>query len=195
MASSPFSRVIGYGLAALGPLAAYALARSRRARRAGRDAIFVETRRAPHARSAASRRVSNRQCGSSPPSAMFHHAAMASHAFMQQAQQRAEFALLEIVEAVVERLCRVGDLLDFGRRLGQTIGDRRSCGRSGEGRSPFSSRSRIARIVVHARLGGGANRGFERSPGLFLVGRQLQRRLHAGELRVEHQRVISGASP
>ena len=52
-----------------------------------------------------------------------HHAAVTSHAFMQHAQQRAEFALLEIVEAVVERLCGVPDLLDFTGRFGQAIRD------------------------------------------------------------------------
>ena len=107
--------------------------------------------------------------------------------FSEGHQQRAEMTLLRFVQAVEERLGRAGDRLEIGGSLGQAI---RHHVHVIDRRGALAAVHRLVHgaHLFHARLGGVAHGGFERRPILFLVGRELQRRLHAGETRVEHER-------
>src|SRR5271168_3898665 len=119
------------------------------------------------------------------PPAAFHAPFLGT----QGHQQRAEVSLLRLVESLEQRLGRVGDQFEFAGGFGEAVGyfvqpiDWRG--------TPVVAHSLT--LLAHriaSRLGRVANRQFERRPQFFLVGRQLEGRLHAGEPRVEHEAAV-----
>jgi len=105
-------------------------------------------------------------------------------------EQRAEFALLRVVEARVERLRGVGERLEIGGVLGESIRDhahvvdrRRSLGLI------FARLAHRAELI-HPVLGDRADGAFEPRPVLFLIGVKIEARLQAGDVSVEQRRAL-----
>ena len=104
----------------------------------------------------------------------------------QHAPKRPKLMLLRLVEAVVQRLGGVGDLLDVRCALRQTVGHRF---KMVDGRHLFALRARLHHLPhgVHARFGGVLDRRLEGTPKLLLIGGQPKPGLHASELGVQNR--------
>ena len=111
------------------------------------------------------------------------------------AQQHAETALLAVVEALVERLGGIGELLQ--RRPRARPGRRRRA-QPLDGVGPGLRRSRLARASRRGRhavgtlLGEFADRGLDRRPVLLLLGGELQPGLERRDARVGERRQVFG---
>ena len=107
----------------------------------------------------------------------------------QHASKHAKLVLLRLIEAVVQGLGGVGDLLNVRRALRQAVGhgfkmiDRRHA-------LTLRAHSHHLTHGVDARLVGALDRGLERAPKLFLVGCQSKAHFHPGELGVENRPAV-----
>src|SRR5258708_3072689 len=110
--------------------------------------------------------------------------------------------LLALVEALVERLRRVSELLQtcsaYGHRVG-TLAQPRDRIRPGLLRVvATATRLAASGALLHAVatvLGKIADRGFHRRPVLLLFGGELQSGLEAGDASIGERRDILGARP
>ena len=95
--------------------------------------------------------------------------------------------LLVLVEAVVERLGGIGDFLDLCRGLAEPLRHEVQAFDGVRALIAFHARPRRLPAVTTGRVAV-ANRRLEGRPGLLLIGSELERGFHAGELGVQHER-------
>src|SRR6476659_2033686 len=138
------------------------------------------------------------RCDGLPAAVVIQHAAaravmmmpvVSAHLAAIEACKQREAALLAVIEALVERARRIGELLEPGRALAHHV------------RAQVHALDRILRAVgigarretLGALLGEIAQRGLDRRPELLLLGGQLETRMQRGDARIAEGANVLGA--
>src|SRR6186713_2067206 len=116
-------------------------------------------------------------------------AVMAAHLPAIETRQRREASFLAVIQALVERTRRIGELLEPGRTLAHHLG------------AQVHALDRVLRAVgsgarretLGALLGEIAQRGLDRRPELLLLGGQLETRMQRGDARIAEGANVLGA--
>src|SRR5262245_56206823 len=120
---------------------------------------------------------------------MMAPAATVAHLSAIETREHREAALLAVIEALVERSRRVGELLEPGRTLAHYVG------------AQIQALDRVLRTVgigarretLGALLGEVAQRALNRRPQLLLLGGELESRMQRGDARIAERADVLGA--